>query len=205
MTFTTGMTGSFTVTATGMPVPTVTETGTLPSGVTFNSLNASAGRNAGSGEPPGSYPLTFTAHNGVGSDAAQNFTLTVSQASQGGATLTKISSGTFNSNKCVVLLPGAVLQGHGIVVATVEVGRDTTGQRCDGFRWQCLRNIIDAHASDTSDHVTVNSIESAYMECRDGVRRHHYGDRNAGAGGGCTAYDRVFVCFVRLAGSRDRA
>src|SRR5207302_6600685 len=64
--FTVGTPGSFTVAATGFPAPTLTETGTLPTGVTFN-----AGTGVLSGTPAagttGTYTITFTAANGVGS------------------------------------------------------------------------------------------------------------------------------------------
>ena len=75
-TFTVGTAGSFTVTATGFPTPTLSETGTLPSGVTFNAstgvLSGTPGSNAG-----GTYSITFTAANGASPDSSQNFVLTV--------------------------------------------------------------------------------------------------------------------------------
>ena len=67
-------TNAFTVTAQGYPAPTLSTSGALPAGVTFD---AASGRLSGS--PTGSggaYTLTFTAHNGVGADARQTFTLT---------------------------------------------------------------------------------------------------------------------------------
>jgi hypothetical protein len=74
--FTIGALGSFTVTATGFPTPSFLESGTLPSGIAFNtSTGVLAGTPAAGIE--GTYNLTFTAHNGVGSDAVQNFTLSV--------------------------------------------------------------------------------------------------------------------------------
>src|SRR5207237_1167992 len=74
-----GAPGSFTVTATGSPQPTLSESGALPTGVTFNSgTGVLAGTPAtGTG---GVYTISFAAHNGVGSDAVQNFTLTVDEA-----------------------------------------------------------------------------------------------------------------------------
>ena len=77
-TFVAGKTGKFTVTATGYPKPTRSETGSLPSGVSFNTSNGvlSGTPAAGTG---GTYSLTFTATNGVGTAASQTFTLTVKQ------------------------------------------------------------------------------------------------------------------------------
>jgi hypothetical protein len=100
-TFTTGTSGSFTVQTTGFPTPSVSETGTLPSGVTFvdngngtATLSGTPGANSG-----GSYPITITAANGVAPDATQSFTLTVDQApaiSSGSATtFTTGTSGSF--------------------------------------------------------------------------------------------------------------
>jgi hypothetical protein len=71
-TFTEGTAGSFTPTATGSPTPTITESGALPSGVTFT-----GGVLSGTPTVTGSFPITFTAANGVSPDATQSFTLTV--------------------------------------------------------------------------------------------------------------------------------
>jgi hypothetical protein len=71
-TFTKGTVGSFTVTATGTPTPSITESGALPGGVTFN-----AGILSGTPTASGTFPITFTASNGVLPNATQNFTLTI--------------------------------------------------------------------------------------------------------------------------------
>ena len=81
-TFVVGTPGRFTVMASGFPDSTLSESGALPSGVTFtdngNGTATLAGpAGAGTG---GTYPLTITAHNGAGPDATQNFTLTVHEA-----------------------------------------------------------------------------------------------------------------------------
>jgi hypothetical protein len=70
-TFTEGTAGSFTVTGSGSP--TLTETGTLPTGVTFTSGVLSGTPAAGTA---GSYAVEITATNSVGS-VTQAFTLTV--------------------------------------------------------------------------------------------------------------------------------
>ncbi len=89
-TFTVGSAGSFSVTATGYPAPTLSESGALPGGVTFNALTGvlSGTPAAGTG---GSYAITFKASNGIGSNVTQNFTLTVNQA----PTITSANSTTF--------------------------------------------------------------------------------------------------------------
>jgi large repetitive protein len=98
-TFTEGSAGSFTVTATGKPTPTLSETGSLPSGVTFSDNGNGTATLVGTPTTNGSYPLTITAANGVNPNAIQSFTLTVDQApaitSGNSATFTEGSSGTF--------------------------------------------------------------------------------------------------------------
>ncbi len=88
-----GSNGSFTVTATGVPTPTLSETGALPSGVTFTPATGVLSGTPATGTE-GTYPITFTASNGVGSDAMQSFTLTVNPTPQPPA-ITSASSTTF--------------------------------------------------------------------------------------------------------------
>jgi hypothetical protein len=80
-TFTVGTAGTFTLTSTGFPTASLSETGALPSGVTFvnngNGTATLAGTpGAGTG---GAYNITVTAQNGVSPNATQSFTLTISQ------------------------------------------------------------------------------------------------------------------------------
>jgi hypothetical protein len=97
-TFTTGTSGSFTVKASGLPAPTLSESGTLPAGVTFNAAQGILGGKPVPGTG-GTYNISFTAHNGIGSDATQSFTLTVDQApaitSAAGTTFTAGTDGNF--------------------------------------------------------------------------------------------------------------
>jgi len=79
-TFTVGASGFFTVTATGFPVPAISRTGaSLPTGVTFVDNGNGTATLSGTPDPGtgGAYSMTFTASNGVSSNATQNFTLTV--------------------------------------------------------------------------------------------------------------------------------
>jgi len=88
--FTVGTSGSFTVTASGTPAPTFSETGALPSGVTFSGGVLSGTPAAGTG---GTYSLTITASNGTLPNATQSFALTVHQA----PAVTSANSTTFIS------------------------------------------------------------------------------------------------------------
>ena len=78
--FTVGTPGSFTVTTTGFPVPTIVRTGVaLPASVTFTDNGDGTGTLSGTpaAGTNGTYALIFTA-TGSGPAAVQNFTLTVS-------------------------------------------------------------------------------------------------------------------------------
>ena len=75
-TFTQGVEGSFTVTTTGTPTPVVEVAAgsSLPKGVTFDPLTNVL---SGVATQIGTFPITFTASNGVGAESVQKFTLTV--------------------------------------------------------------------------------------------------------------------------------
>jgi hypothetical protein len=101
VTFTVGVAASLTVSTTGFPAATVSETASLPAGITFaNNGNGTAtlggtpGSNTG-----GTYSLTMTASNGTLPNATQPFTLTVDQApaitSAPGVTFTVGTAGSF--------------------------------------------------------------------------------------------------------------
>jgi hypothetical protein len=72
---------SFTITTTGNPIPTITETGRLPGGVKFTDNGdgtASLSGRPGNGQGlVGDYAIVLTASNGVDPAATQNFTLTI--------------------------------------------------------------------------------------------------------------------------------
>jgi large repetitive protein len=99
-TFTTGKAGTFKITTTGMPAPSMSETGTLPDGVLFT--DNGNGKATLSGTPAdgaaGSYPLTLTADNGT-EPVTQTFTLVVDAAptftSADTTTFTVGADGTF--------------------------------------------------------------------------------------------------------------
>ena len=73
---------SFTVTTTGSPTPSLSTSGTPPSGVPFVDNGDGTGTLAGEAAAgtAGTYNLTLSATNGVGSPATQAFTLSVTTA-----------------------------------------------------------------------------------------------------------------------------
>jgi len=79
MNFGVGVSVAIAVGVTGFPKPTVTESGTMPSGLSFNSA-APAYTGAAAAGSVGRYPISLTAANGIGSPASQDVILTVDQA-----------------------------------------------------------------------------------------------------------------------------
>jgi hypothetical protein len=102
--FTVGTQGSFSVLTTGDPTASITESGALPSGVSFTDNGDGTATLAGTpaSGTSGSYPLTITAANGDSPAATQSFTLTVGPAtaapvitSGGAATFAAGQQGSF--------------------------------------------------------------------------------------------------------------
>jgi len=133
-TFKVGTAGSFTVTTTGFPAPTLSESGALPSGVTFNAatgvLSGTPAANTG-----GTYPITFTASNGITPNATQSFTLTVNEApgmtSASNVTFTEGNFGSFNATATgfpaptlseMGTLPNAVTFVNGLLSGAPDAG-----------------------------------------------------------------------------------
>ena len=82
-TFTEGTAGTFSISATGYGPPAYTETGALPAGVTLKTTYSgltSTGVLSGTPTQSGTFPITITANNGVGTPTTQAFTLTVDVA-----------------------------------------------------------------------------------------------------------------------------
>ena len=77
-TFTAGDPGTFTVTTGGFPAPALTDSGTLPAGVTFTDNGNGTATISGTPAQAGSYPILITATNTTGG-VSQSFTLGVDQ------------------------------------------------------------------------------------------------------------------------------
>jgi hypothetical protein len=74
-------------------------TGSLPAGVSFDPVTGILSGTPAEGTV-GTYPLTFTAANGVAPDAIQNFTLTITD----GSSITSVNTTTFS-----IELPGTFI------------------------------------------------------------------------------------------------
>ena len=103
-TWTVGASSTFLITTSAVPeVSTVEMTGVLPNGVTFSNSGHGTATLFGTPSPgsAGTYPLVFSAFNGVGAPAEQHFTLTITNSgtpiftSPSGATFTVGASGSF--------------------------------------------------------------------------------------------------------------
>ncbi len=81
--FIVGTAGTYTVTTTGYPAATITESGTLPTGLTFVAGTTGTATIAGTAGPgtAGTYPVTVSATNSSGSTATLALTITVAAAS----------------------------------------------------------------------------------------------------------------------------
>jgi hypothetical protein len=75
--FTEMQAGTFTVTATGTPTPTISEAGFLPAGISFNSATGVLSGTPAQGTAGTYNEIVFTATNGVGTPATQSFTLSI--------------------------------------------------------------------------------------------------------------------------------
>ncbi len=124
-TFTVNAAGTFTLTATGNPVPTLSVSGTLPTGVTFTPATGVLAGTPAAGTA-GTYPLTFTAANGNLPDATQPFTLTVVQVAQTisfgpqGAQ-TYVPSGVFTINPLATATSGLAVTYSSLTTAVCTV------------------------------------------------------------------------------------
>jgi hypothetical protein len=110
--FTAGSAGTFTVTTSGYPHPSLGSTGSLPSGVTFADNGDGTATLAGTTATGGTFPLTITASNTSGPDATQNFVLSVlpavtsvspsSGSTAGGTTITVDGSGFTDTSRVLI-------------------------------------------------------------------------------------------------------
>lgn len=95
--FVIGEHGSFSVATSGYPSASLSVIGALPTGIAFHDNGDGSGTLSGTpaAGTSGVYDLAVTAHNGVGTDSTQNFTLTINQV----PTCTSADSVTFTAGR----------------------------------------------------------------------------------------------------------
>jgi hypothetical protein len=163
-TFTGGEASSFSFSATGNPAPEITESGTLPKGVSFQGGTGTASI-SGTPEQDGTFALTLTAANGVSPDATEDFTLfvtpgkLVAKVSPGNATAT-LTSGvlSFVSPPGNLAFPAITLDGQDqTTTAGVAIGiSDGTGS---GAGWQL--DATSTTFTDGSDSLPASAVSVA--------------------------------------------
>ncbi len=161
-TFTVGVAGAFTVTATGSPAPTLSETGALPSGVTFTAATGVLSGTPAAGTA-GNYSITFTASNGVTPNATQNFTLTVVNSQVPDLTVTKTHTGSFAQGQTgatytitVTNSGGAATSGTVTMTDTLPTGLTATAIAGNG--WTCPTGTLTSPVSCTrNDALAANT------------------------------------------------
>ncbi len=122
-TFAVGSPGSVGISATGFPLPTLTESGVLPAGVTFVDNRNGTGTLSGKATVSGIFPIIFTAQNGVGSPATLAFTLTVvASVPASGTKCNGVYNGTFKGNIVVGAGQSCIFTGGGVTGSVTELG-----------------------------------------------------------------------------------
>ena len=123
--FAVGSPGTFTVTETGFPIPTLTESGGLPNGVTFNAATGVLGGTPTTGTA-GIYNISFTASNGVGANAVQSFTLTVTTSTPAAISFVQVNSADPQTPQSTVTVTYAAAQVAGDLNVVVVGWNDST-------------------------------------------------------------------------------
>ena len=117
-TFQQGTAGTFTVSTTGSPTPTLTETGALPAGITFVDNGDGTATLAGTtNDPIGAYPITITAHNGLAVDATQSFTFNIGSPTPCVSNAQVLSDGDFEA---ATLAPWSGFGGGTVALTTAD-------------------------------------------------------------------------------------
>ena len=139
-----GLPDTFTVTASGYPASTFSETGTLPGGMSFSTSTGVLSGTPASGSPA-VYDITFGASNGVTPAASQPFTLTITKVASTAkltknttapivygqsvtltATIASASANAFAPSGTVDFKDGTSLLGTGTISAGVATFTTTT-------------------------------------------------------------------------------
>ena len=125
-------------------MPTLTESGILPPGVTFVDNKNGTGTLSGTATPEASSLSPLRRRTGSGSPAALAFTLTVvSSVPASGTKCNGVYNGTFKGN--IVVGPGqsCTFMGGGVTGSVTRVGRQRRSPQCGrGRKYCCHRRFL---------------------------------------------------------------
>ena len=163
-TFTVGVAGTFAVTATGSPTPSLQVSGSLPTGVTFadnhNGTATLAGTPAAGTQ--GAYSLTITAQNGVGSNSVQTFSLTVNPAVTGGLVfpLKRSSNSRYfvDQNSTPVLIVGDSPHSLLVLLDTADMATYMADRQSHGFNAILVQVLCDQYTGGNSSGTTFDGV-----------------------------------------------
>jgi len=128
-TFTFGTPGtSFTVTTSGVPTPTVSESGSLAPGLTFTANSDGMATISGTPTAAGSYPITITAHSGFGPDATQVLNIVVNKADSVSTVVSNAEPSVFGQSVTFTATVSAVSPATGTPTGMVTFFADGTTQ-----------------------------------------------------------------------------
>ena len=153
-----GLPGSFTVTATGIPSPTLSITGALPASLSFNAATGVLSGTPGAADL-GVRPVTFGAANGTLPNATQAFTLLVSPAPA--CTLDLDGNGKLDALTDGLMLLRAIFGLSGDQVTTGAIGTDAVRNT-----WALISPLIALPALDIDGNGKVDALTDGLLILR---------------------------------------
>jgi len=148
----------FTVTTTGVPLPTVSESGSLAPGLTFTDNSNGTATISGTPTAAGSYPITITAHSGFGPDATQILTIVVNKADSVSTVVSSVNPSVFGESVTFTATVSAISPATGTPTGTVQFMDGTTAIGAA----QTLNNYGKASVSISTLSVASHSITAVY-------------------------------------------
>lgn len=142
-----------TVTATGSPTPTLSLTGELPAGVTFD---PDTGHLSGTPTLAGEFMYTITATNGIEPDAAVTHTIEVTAAAVASLSITPSAHEIYEGSSITFTVDGADEYGNTVHVTDATLSSDVATDEINGL------TVTFPHASEhTITATTVSGVTAS--------------------------------------------
>ena len=169
LTFTTGVSGSATITSTtGV---SYAESGTLPGGVTFNT---GTGMLSGSASSGGTFPFTVTATNAYGTSSAGSFTLTVNAAAPSKMKFTLEPPSTGTAGTALTAFKVSVQDASGNTITSGTGSGDTVALTIatgpGTFDASSTLSVAAANGVATFNNVVLDTVGSYTLTATDSTR-----------------------------------